>query len=176
MEYRYNDLSYKRRDITSDTAVYVVSDNLPETAEERAEFEKKTQAYKLGEIAAQSNSCPIVNLSHLRERIDYLKETIDGFRIRNSILTGIISLNKELTDLDEDIAAFLIAAGSAAIIARGYDNKTKEILLANGILPLISEEEISKDSLILIQNLKDFDHISAWKTLSDRIEKINIRI
>ena len=174
MEYKYAELSYNSRDISTDASLYVISDKLPKTAEEREEFEQKAKPYKLGELAAQTDSCPIVNLSFLRERIDFLKRTIDGFRIRNTVLSGIISVDHKITDLTHDTASFLIASGSAAILAKGYDSATKEILLDNGILPLVSYEAIEIGSLILVRNLGSNGIVSAQKVFSDRVEDIKI--
>ena len=176
MEYKFGELSYNRRDISSDTVLYVISDKIPETVEEKKEFEQKSRPYKLGELAAQTDSCPIVNLSHLKSSVDFLKSIIAGFRIRNSVLSGVISVDYKITDISRDTVAFLIAAGSTAILAKGYDSDTKSILLDNGILPLVTDEAIENGALILIRNLSNHDSILAQRVFSDRVEKLNITI
>ncbi|MCD7741665.1 MAG: hypothetical protein LUI06_05635 [Ruminococcus sp.] len=174
MEYKYGELSYSRRDFLSDTALYVVSDKLPETDEERRKFEQKAKPYKLGELAAQTDSCPIVNLKHLKDRVDFLKRTFDGFRIRNVVLSAVLSVDYKITGIARDTAEFLIAAGSTAILARGYDDVSKKILVDNGILPLVTDEAIENGSLILIRSLENRDSILSHRVFSDRIEEIKV--
>ena len=61
--------------------------------EKNDEFVKLALPYKSGELAGQSDSCPVQKAEALLDYVVLLKSKFEGFRIRNSQLSGIIAVN-----------------------------------------------------------------------------------
>ncbi len=155
MKYNYDNITYNKRPLTNDIALGIVSNDLAEAENKTAQLKKLTAPYKIGELASQQDACPITEFEELRDRIDFLKNTFEGFRIRNAQLSGVIAVKGSIKSINDGTAAYLIACGSIAVIAEGYEDDADKILLANGILPLISSEELPIGSFILIRNIKN---------------------
>lgn len=153
MAYTYGELAYNKRPLTNDIALWVIGKALP-LKEEREPFAQLTKPYKIGEEASQQDSCPVADLSNIRPIIGYLKGRYEGFRIRHAQLSGIVAADEIIDSIDDDDAKFLIAAGSIAVIARGYAKGADEVLLKNGILPLVSDEDLDEDTFVLIRNIR----------------------
>jgi len=179
MEYKYNDITYNKRPLTSDVALIIVEDDLSLAVEKSEEFEKLVRPYKLGELAGQQDSCPVADLSNVIPYIGFLKETFEGFRIRNAQFSGVIAVNGTVDQIDEDTAAYLIAVGSVAVVANKFENGADKILLSKGILPLVSQDKFEKDTFILIRNIKG--NISggkqeAYVVTPDSLTPVNVSL
>ena len=152
--FTYTDLSYDKRPLTDDIALRVISAELPDTDEKLSEFGKLAKPYKDGEAASQQDACPVTGIPGLRDYVGFLKKTYDGFRIRRLQLSGVAAVKGSAGDISPDTAAYLIAAGSTAVIAGGYENGADEVLLENGILPLVSARELPVGTFILIKGIR----------------------
>lgn len=154
MQFTKDDLTYEKRPLTKDIALFVISNSIPKSKEEKESFIRQAFPYKSGELAAQADSCPVAKLEDLRKAVDFLKRTYEGFRIRCAQLSGIAAVNDTVKSVDDDTAASLIAAGSIAVVAKGYTGGADRVLLSHGILPLVSNEEIRENSFLLIRNIR----------------------
>ena len=159
MQFTKYDLTYEKRPLTKDIALFVISNSIPKSKEEKESFVRQAFPYKSGELAAQVDSCPVAKLEDLRKAVDFLKRTYEGFRIRHAQLSGIAAVNDTVGPLDDDTAALLIAAGSIAVAAKGYKDGADKVLLSHGILPLVSYEEIKENTFLLIRNIRKDDEI-----------------
>ena len=155
MTFIKNDLSYEKRSLTKDIALVVITGVLPKNKDEIDEFTKKAFPYKSGELAAQVDSCPVQKLDNLLEAVGLLKEKYEGFRIRHAELAGVAAVNANIESIDADTAEYLIASGSIAVIAKGYDNDADKVLLENGILPLVSDEDLEDNTFVFIRNIRN---------------------
>lgn len=178
MTYTYEKIVYTKRPLTDYIALCVVENDFSLARNKSEEFERLTKPYKLGELAAQQDTCPIQKAEELKERVDYLRNNIEGFRIRHAQLSGIIASNEAADEINEQTALFLAACGSIAVIAPEYKNGSDRTLLSKGILPLISKEKIQKGSLILIKDtIRDIGgKTNASVVFPDRLEPIEISI
>lgn len=179
MIYTYNGISYNKRPLTDDIALGIVSNDISSAVNKTDEFEKLTKPYKLGELAGQQDACPVARINGLKEYIDFLKRSFDGFRIRNAQLSGIIAFDGYAESIDDESAAFLSSCGSIAVIVKGYKNRTDNILLANGVIPLISSEVLPKGAFVLIRNIKRdifSGALESYNVHKDKLEKINISL
>ncbi len=179
MEYTYNNITYKKRPLTNDIALSVVSNDFSLAESKSPEFEKLTKPIKLGELAAQHDACPVADLSNFRPYIDFLKQEFEGFRIRNAQFSGVIAAGGILNSVDDDTAAYLAANGSIAVIAQGYRNNSDAALLKKGIIPLISEEELPTGTFILIRNIKrdiSDGKLEAYIVTPDKLTSVGIHI
>lgn len=159
MQFTKDDLTYEKRPLTKDVALYVLKNYIPQNQDEINEFTKLSFPYKSGELAAQSDSCPVARLEDLRKAVDFLKRTYEGFRIRHAQLSGIVAVNDTIKSVDDETASYLIAAGSIAVMAREYKDGSDKALLEHGILPLISDEEVPENTFVLIRNIRNDDGI-----------------
>lgn len=179
MEYNYGDITYNKRPLTNDIALGIVSNDLTIAENKTAQFKKLTDPYKIGEQASRQNACPVTGFAALRDRIDFLKETFEGFRIRNAQLSGVISVKGTLKNIDGSTAAYLISCGSIAVLAEGYEEDSDKILLANGILPLISSGELPIGTFILIRNIKKDIHkgkLDSYIVVPGKLSSVNISL
>ncbi|MBR1864267.1 MAG: hypothetical protein IJ806_09295 [Ruminococcus sp.] len=151
--YSYEQLEYNKRPLTQDAALYVITDRVPDKGDK--DYAEQALPYKAGELAAQQDSCPVQDLGHIRERVGYLKGRYPGFRIRNAQFSAVPATAKVIRELDGETADYLIAAGTTAVIAAGYENGTDLLLLEKGILPLRSENAPSTGTFILIKDISD---------------------
>ena len=158
MLFAKNDLTYEKRPLTKDIALYVLKNSIPQNINEMDEFTKLAFPYKSGELAAQSDSCPVAKLEDLRRAVDFFKRTYEGFRIRHAQLSGIVAVNDTVKSVEDDTAALLIATGSIAVIAKEYADDSDKVLLRHGILPLISDETIEENTFVLIRNIRNNDN------------------
>ena len=154
MLFTKDDLTYEKRPLTKDVALYVISNSIPQDKKEIDEFTKLAFPYKSGELAAQSDSCPVARLDDLRKAVDFLKRTYEGFRIRHAQLSGIVAVNDTIKSIDDETASYMVAAGSIAVIAYEYKDGSDKVLLEHGILPLVSDEEIPENTFVLIRNIR----------------------
>lgn len=152
--FTYGDVSYEKRPLTDDIALRVVSEEFPDTQEKLSGFTKLAKPYKDGEAASQLDACPVTGIPGLRDYVGFLKKTYDGFRIRRLQLSGITAVKGVVDKISGDTAAYLIAAGSLAVIAGGYENGADEVLLEKGILPLVSAQELPAGTFILIKGIR----------------------
>ena len=162
MLFTYGDLSYEKRPLTDNIALWVITNEFPDNDEKLSAFVRLAKPYKTGEEASQQDACPVVGIKGLREYVDFLKRTYDGFRIRNAQLSAVAAVNGIVDKISGGTAAHLIAAGSIAVIAGGYADGADEVLLDNGILPLVSDSALPEGSFILIRNIRA--SISGGKT------------
>lgn len=179
MEYTYNEISYNKRPLTNDIALSIVTNDFSVAESKSPEFEKLTKPIKLGEIAAQHNACPVADLSGFRPYVNFLKQEFEGFRIRNAQFSGVISSGGTVRSVDEDTAAYLAANGSIAVIAQNYGNSSDKLLLAKGILPLISDEKLPTGTFILIKNIKrdiSGGKLEAYKVTPEKLTSVDIRL
>ena len=179
MTYTYENYVYNKRPLTKDIALCIVSSEFSLAKEKSAELVRLVKPYKLGELAAQQDACPILNAEELRERVDYVRNNIEGFRIRRAQLSGIIAAGEAVENVDDRTALFLIANGSIAVIAPEYKNGSDITLLSKGILPLVSLEKLQTGSLILIRDItRDINggKTNAALVFSDRLEPIDITL
>ncbi len=182
MTFTKGDLSYEKRPLTNDIAISVIGSSIPQNKEEIAEFVDKSFPYKSGELAAQADSCPVAKLEDIRKRVDFLKKTYEGFRIRHAQLSGVLAVKDIIRDVDDETAEYLIAAGSIAVIAKEYDNDSDKLLLRHGILPLISDEEINEGTFVLIRNIRTEGNgiasgkLEAYAVTASEQVPVNIRI
>lgn len=178
MNYVYNEISYNKRPLTDDIALSIITNDFSLAERKSSEFEKIAKPIKLGEIAAQNDSCPVADLSDFRPCIGFLKKKFDGFRIRNAQFSGIISFNGTIKNIDSQTTAYLAANGSIAIIAEGYENDSDKVLLAGGIIPLISDENPPVGTFILVRNIKrdiSGGNLEAYKVTPESLIPIDIR-
>ena len=161
MLFEHGDISYEKRPLTDNIALWVVTNEFP-GGEQLSGFGELAKPFKLGEYASQQDACPVVGLSGLRERVDLLKRTYDGFRIRNAQLSGIAAVPGVVSDVSDETASYIIASGSIAVIAGGYENGADKVLLGKGILPLVSSENYPTGTFILIKNIRS--SLSGGKT------------
>lgn len=182
MQFTKDDLTYEKRPLTKDVALYVLKNYIPQNQDEINEFTKLSFPYKSGELAAQSDSCPVARLEDLRKAVDFLKRTYEGFRIRHAQLSGIVAVNDTIKSVDDETASYLIAAGSIAVMAREYKDGSDKALLEHGILPLISDEEVPENTFVLIRNIRNDDdgiepgELDAYIVTPENQVSVNISI
>ncbi len=154
MEYIYKDISYNKRALTDDISLRVIGNDISVINEKRDEYIRLALPYKSGELAGQADSCPVQKAEDLLDYVVLLKSKFEGFRIRNSQLSGIIAVNGSIKKDDVTSAAFYIAGGGIAVIAGEYEDGADIDLLLNGIIPLRSDEEIKAGTFIFIRNIR----------------------
>lgn len=172
-------MSYTKRPLTDDIALIVATKDAAIVKFGNETFKELTKLYKYGELAAQQDACPVKEAPGLLERVGYLKQKIEGFRIRHAQLGGIAAIDGIVDGIDEATAEYLFDSGSIAVIAQGYGNNADKILLSKGIIPLISDESIPEGEFILIRNIRQSingGELNAIKVYPDRDEKVSIRI
>lgn len=176
MEYKYKDISFNKRPLTEDIALVVVSKET--TTAGSVDFIQKTFPFKAGETAAQADSCPVRKIEWLHELVGYVKTQIDGFRIRNAQLSGIIALDG-IFSVDGETAEFMAAAGSTSVIAQGYTEEARKILQENDIFPFISDEHFDVNDFILVRGIKNGlknNSFKSYRIHSDSMERVDIRL
>lgn len=179
MKYNYDDITYNKRPLTNDIALGIISNDLTLVENKTSQFKKLTDPYKIGELASQQDACPVTGFTELRDHIDFLKATFEGFRIRNAQLSGVIAIKGSLKNIDENTAAYLISCGSIAVLSEGYESDSDKILLANGILPLISSEELPIGTFILIRNIKKDIYkgkLDSYIVIPGKLSPVNISL
>lgn len=179
MNYNYNNISYSKRPLTEDIALYAAANDFSLVETKSPEFERLTKPYKLGELAAQQDACPIQKAEGLKEKVDFLKKHFEGFRIRNAQLSGIIVADGNVSGIDEQTALYLAACGSIAVIAKEYGADSDRSLLSKGILPLISAQTVPVGAFILIRNIRRdirSGRLDAYIVHTDGLEEIDLRI
>lgn len=179
MTYKYRSSTYSKRPLTNDIALFVAAKDFSLAENKSEEFEKITKPYKLGELASQQDTCPIQSADVLKERVGFLKQHFEGFRIRNAQLSGIIAVEGTVNSVDESTALFLASCGSIAVIAEEFGSDSDKILLSKGILPLVSSEKIETGSFILIRDIKNSirgGNTNAFLVFADRLEPVGISI
>ncbi|MBO6230873.1 MAG: hypothetical protein J6O50_09930 [Ruminiclostridium sp.] len=162
MLFEHGDISYEKRPLTDNIALWVISNEFPDSEEKLAAFEKLARPYKEGESASQQDACPVTRINELFGYVGFLKRTYDGFRIRNAQLSGIAAVPGVVSDVSDETASYIIASGSIAVIAGGYENGADKVLLGKGILPLVSSENYHTGTFILIKNIRS--SLSGGKT------------
>ncbi len=182
MAYKKDDLTYEKRPLTKDIALKVITKSIPANKEDIANFTKLAFPYKSGESAAQVDSCPVAKLEELHGPVRFLKQKYEGFRIRHAQLSGIAAINDTVGNISDDTAEYLIASGSIAVIAKGYEGDTDKKLLKNGILPLVSEEDIKTGEFVFIRNIRSEENgikhgkLEAYTVTSEKQLPVNIGI
>lgn len=179
MTFNYNDLSYEKRPLTDDVALWVVTKEFPDTEEKLSEFEKLAKPFKTGEYASQQDACPVVGINGLRDYVDHLKGKYEGFRIRHAQLSAAAAVNGAVSNVSDETAAHLIAAGSIAVIAERYENGADKVLLANGILPLLSDEALPTGTFVLVRNARkgvSEGRTESYTVTPENDEPVNIGI
>lgn len=179
MTYEYNNSSYSKRPLTNDIALYVAANDFSLAENKSEDFERLAKPYKLGELAAQQNACPIRSAEGLKERVDFLKRHFDGFRIRNAQISAVIATDGAVDEMDDTTALFLASVGSIAVIAREYRSNSDRTLLSKGILPLVSSEKLKSGSFILIKDIRNNirgGDTNAFLVFPDRLEPVGIRL
>ena len=162
MLFEHGDISYEKRPLTDNIALWVISNEFPDSEEKLAAFEKLARPYKEGESASQQDACPVTRINELFGYVGFLKRTYDGFRIRNAQLSSIAAVPGVVSDVSDETASYIIASGSIAVIAGGYENGADKVLLGKGILPLVSSENYHTGTFILIKNIRS--SLSGGKT------------
>ncbi len=154
MKYTYENLEYEKRGITDNVLVKVIGNDYEPVIRKDAAYTEKAASLKYAELTSQMDSCPIVGREELRPLLAALREHIPGLRARQTQM-GTAVATTVLSEVRAEDAQFQIANGSIAHVSVKYDGDSEKVLLAHGILPIITEELLPAGSYLFLENIRE---------------------
>ena len=159
--------AYSKRALTGNMFLHVVGNDLA-LARDYAQIEELARPLAMGEMGSQAGACPLLANSEL-DHVGKLTQTYyRGLGIRKSQITAVLSVG-DVTGLGADVAENLARAGSIALIATSYDQKSIDALVAAGVLPLLSDEPIDVGTWLFVRGIRNDVVISATQLMCYRV-------
>lgn len=150
----YQGITYEKRKLTNQILLKVITDDYNQIKYKSEIFEEHADVIKRAEMVSQHDACPVEVNHELEGIMKVLRRYHEGLRARNTQTAPVAFLEKPVKVSEKDME-FLLANGSIAVLARYYQNETKQKLLNHGILPLVTGESLKKNDYIFIENIID---------------------
>jgi hypothetical protein len=179
MKYEYGSLSYEKRPLTKHIVIKVIAEDYTAVEQRKEEYINEAELIKNAEYAGQAGACPVAGRDALKKVIDIPRSTIEGFKARESQI-GTAAYVKQLEEIKPEDAKFQIASGSIANLSEQYGSEAQEVLLDNGILPLIVSHEVRQGTFVCILNIRETLQKGNTKldayVITDKLKPIDIKI
>ncbi len=154
MKYTWNQDSYNKRGLTENIIFKVIANDYKQVKIKAPEYTEAAASLKNAELTGQQDACPVVGRDELKHVIISVRTLIPELRARHT-QTGTAVSAAEIADVTEEDALFQIVNGTYINVSSVYDEKSRNNLLAKGILPLYSEEVLPEGTIIFVQGILD---------------------
>ncbi len=148
----YQGITYEKRKLTNQILLKVITDDYNQVKYKSEIFEENANVIKQAEMVSQQDACPVKINHELEHIMEVLHKHYETLRARNTQTAPVTFVEKPLEVSEED-SEFLLANGSIAILAKYYEEGTKEKLLNHEILPLVTTENFKNNDYVFIDNI-----------------------
>lgn len=148
----YQGITYEKRKLTNQILLKVITDDYNQVKYKSEIFEENANVIKQAEMVSQQDACPVKINPELEHIMEVLHKHYETLRARNTQTAPVTFVEKPLEVSEED-SEFLLANGSIAILAKYYEEGTKEKLLNHEILPLVTTENFKNNDYVFIDNI-----------------------